>query len=372
MTVLFGTVATLSPLTPPPSSEQHPQFNTRTRILVENGNPTQWRGGDYSAALYGSLTEVVVQQAPKRRVGSLARNMGGIYFDKVRLFPNPLLIEQSDVGYDPVDGYIRFTDSATNVSDLWVRGNRTALPQQYAYAAWSTYFDRTVVTVSDTDDFRLATTQSSLAFGKGEYKTDLQALVIAGDATIPVITILGANPQAVQPNEVYPEFGATAFDAFDGDLTDLIVTDSSAVNTAVEASYQVFYSVSDPSGNYANVARDVVVADTLPPIISLIGSPVIKVEQFASYVDQGATAFDLTDGDVTGDIVTVDTVDTDIKDSYIITYNVSDSKGNAAIQVTRRVEVGEYFGITLKGRLGTDEVVKSKLYSAVAVKGNLI
>jgi hypothetical protein len=55
---------------------------------------------------------------------------------------------------------------------------------------------------------------------------------------------------------------------------------------------------------------------------------------------EGVTASDNVDGDLTADIVvTGDTVDTAVPGTYTITYNVSDSAGNAATTVTRTVTV---------------------------------
>ena len=59
----------------------------------------------------------------------------------------------------------------------------------------------------------------------------------------------------------------------------------------------------------------------------------------AVYTDAGATATDNSDGDLTSSIVTVSTVNTAIVGSYTVTYNVSDTAGNAATQVTRTVNV---------------------------------
>ena len=57
------------------------------------------------------------------------------------------------------------------------------------------------------------------------------------------------------------------------------------------------------------------------------------------YVDAGATALDNLDGDITGSIVTVNPVDTGVLGPYTVTYNVDDSSGNSAAQVTRVVNV---------------------------------
>jgi hypothetical protein len=80
-------------------------------------------------------------------------------------------------------------------------------------------------------------------------------------------------------------------------------------------------------------------ADLIPPVISLIGSSQIFVDQDDAYVDPGATATDNVDGNLTSSIVTVNPVNTALPGAYLITYNVSDAAGNAANQVTRQVLV---------------------------------
>ena len=64
----------------------------------------------------------------------------------------------------------------------------------------------------------------------------------------------------------------------------------------------------------------------------------MTTEVGATYTEQGATATDNYDPALTV-VVGGDTVDTSIVDTYTVTYNVSDSNGNAAEQVTRTVSV---------------------------------
>ncbi len=81
--------------------------------------------------------------------------------------------------------------------------------------------------------------------------------------------------------------------------------------------------------------------DENAPIISLLGSPVITITQGDTYNDPGATAYDNEDGDITAHIIVVNPVDTNTPGTYIISYNVSDSAGNVAQEVTRTVIVKE-------------------------------
>lgn len=76
------------------------------------------------------------------------------------------------------------------------------------------------------------------------------------------------------------------------------------------------------------------------PVITLLGDSSVTLFINASYTDPGATASDEEDGDITDDIVVGgDTVNANTVGTYVITYNVSDSDGAAANQITRTVRV---------------------------------
>jgi hypothetical protein len=79
--------------------------------------------------------------------------------------------------------------------------------------------------------------------------------------------------------------------------------------------------------------------DTTKPIITLLGSPNVTIAEGDTYTDAGATASDNVDGDISGNIVVAGSVDASTPATYIITYNVSDSAGNQADEVTRAVIV---------------------------------
>jgi hypothetical protein len=74
-------------------------------------------------------------------------------------------------------------------------------------------------------------------------------------------------------------------------------------------------------------------------VITLIGTGSITLEVWTSYVDAGATANDDQDGNITANIVTVNPVNTWLVWTYTITYNVSDSTLNSAVQVIRTVNI---------------------------------
>jgi len=162
------------------------------------------------------------------------------------------------------------------------------------------------------------------------------------DTTNPVITRNGAATINLTVGDTYTEQGATATDNVDGDITANIST-SGTVNTSVAGTYTVSYNVSDAAGNAATtVTRTVVVsapADTTNPVITLTGNATINLTVGDTYTEQGATASDNVDGNISGNIQITGSVNTSVAGTYYINYNVSDAAGNASTTVTRTVVV---------------------------------
>ncbi|MCL4386055.1 MAG: DUF5011 domain-containing protein [Cyanobacteria bacterium] len=88
-----------------------------------------------------------------------------------------------------------------------------------------------------------------------------------------------------------------------------------------------------------STTTEVTQLDTTPPVIVLNGDAVINLKIGDTFTDPGATAVDDKDGEVA--VTATGTVDTNKVGSYIISYNASDSAGNAAAIVTRTVNVAE-------------------------------
>ena len=163
------------------------------------------------------------------------------------------------------------------------------------------------------------------------------ATVTVSDLSQPVITLLGSNPLSINEGTVFSDPGSTVSDNVD---TGLVATVTGSVNANVAGSYTLNYNVSDSAGNAATqVSRTVNVRDITRPVISLTGQASITLNINAAYSDQGATASDNVDGNLTTSIIMSGSVDTTTPGVYILTYNVSDSAGNAAIAVTRSVTV---------------------------------
>jgi subtilisin-like proprotein convertase family protein len=165
--------------------------------------------------------------------------------------------------------------------------------------------------------------------------------ITVSDTTAPVITLLGANPLNHEVGTVFLDPGASASDNIDGDIS-ADITVSGSVNAGVIGTYTLTYRVNDSAGNAATpVSRTINVVDTGAPAISLIGSNPLLHELQTPFTDPGATASDAADGNLTGSIVTTGTVNANLAGTYTLTYNVTDSQGNAAPTVTRSVIVAD-------------------------------
>jgi len=212
------------------------------------------------------------------------------------------------------------------------------------------------------------------------------------DTTPPVITLKGENPLNLKKGDSYNEAGATATDNIDGSL---VVTITGQVDTTKVGIYTINYQAVDQSKNKTVITRTVIVketacsqvithaynpdtgeekdfatpcdvpagwvvgvppvaADTTSPVIHLIGSATVNLLVGATYNDAGATALDNVDGDVSGNIIVSNPVNTSLTGTYIVTYNVNDAAGNHAIQVTRTVIVSQ--PIKTFGQVGVHSV----------------
>ena len=75
----------------------------------------------------------------------------------------------------------------------------------------------------------------------------------------PVITLIGKNSVIINIGTDYVDLGATAYDKEDGDITNKLVTDTSAVNTSTAGIYKVWYRVTDSAGKTSSASRTVTV-----------------------------------------------------------------------------------------------------------------
>ncbi|MDB9733347.1 family 16 glycosylhydrolase [Porticoccaceae bacterium] len=151
------------------------------------------------------------------------------------------------------------------------------------------------------------------------------------DTTPPTITMVGAEAINHEQGTTYDDQGATASDSVDGAVS--VSSSGEVSNTA--GVYTITYSASDAAGNIATAVRTITVADTQPPVISLIGDSEVTHEQGSNYIDAGASASDVVDGDV--EVLISGDVDDEVGE-YTVTFTATDAADNSAIQ-TRLVTV---------------------------------
>jgi len=169
------------------------------------------------------------------------------------------------------------------------------------------------------------------------------SIVISAVNDFPVITLLGLQTVEVDFGDTYVDAGATADDEEDGDLSSSISIGGDVVDTNSLGSFLVTYDVNDSTGAAAmQLTRTVNIVDRNPPVISLNGSATVSITVGGTYTDAGATALDTEEGDISSDIVVGGSpINTAVSGTYVITYNVSDSSGNAADEVPRQVVVSD-------------------------------
>jgi choice-of-anchor A domain-containing protein len=189
--------------------------------------------------------------------------------------------------------------------------------------------------------------------GQGHSATATRTINVT-DTLAPSITVLGPLSTSYECGSTYVDPGATASDVCAGDLTASIVATQTG-NPTQTGSFNVSYSVRDPSGNtYTSpVVRTVSVNDNAPPVLSLLGPASQALECGSPYTDPGAVAQDACFGDVTARITRSGTVNERAPGLYSLVYNVTDQAGHAAPAVTRSVNVSDTLApnLTVRGSL---------------------
>jgi alpha-tubulin suppressor-like RCC1 family protein len=116
----------------------------------------------------------------------------------------------------------------------------------------------------------------------------------------------------------------------------LPVTASGSVDTNTPGSYMLTYTATNILGGSATTTRTVVVQDTLPPVITIIGANPLTNLLNDPFVDPGATALDACGGSLA--VTTNSTVNITVPGNYFVSYTATDGYGNSATN-TRVVQV---------------------------------
>ncbi len=93
------------------------------------------------------------------------------------------------------------------------------------------------------------------------------------------------------------------------------------------------------SGRIDDVEIVKTITDTQKPIINIIGELSKTINIGETYIDEGATATDNMDGNITDKIIVTNLVDSNKLGTYKVKYNVKDSSDNNAAEIMRTVIV---------------------------------
>jgi len=178
----------------------------------------------------------------------------------------------------------------------------------------------------------------------------------------PAITLAGANPLAVECHTSFTDPGATASDA----CGSIAVSASGSVDPNTPGSYTITYHATDGT-NPTTQTRTVNVVDTIPPVITLIGSSPLTVDSGSSFTDPGATANDACAGSVV--VTPSGIVDVTKPGSYTLTYNATDGT-NAATPVIRTVTVVPVADVSITQMAGPNPVPTGSTLTYAIVVSN--
>ena len=226
----------------------------------------------------------------------------------------------------------------------------------------------------------------------------------ASDCNAPVISLLGNDPETVEVGATYSDAGATAFDNYDGDLTGSIITESPFIfSEQTTIRWVDFFSEGVQIVSNNNLTQSFgtgIASGAGSEYLGLTDNkiygwgqrangPIVKIVDVNSgieetgylYNNSGNVSFVLQDGTLLADhgyiplsdnlriyfphdntsysdyiFSKVDehirysyskppTASTDTVGTHTITYTVSDTAGNEAVQVTRTVNVIETLGV---------------------------
>jgi prepilin-type N-terminal cleavage/methylation domain-containing protein len=127
--------------------------------------------------------------------------------------------------------------------------------------------------------------------------------------------------------------------SLDGATTWLLVeSPSTTKEITFNDNGSVIARIADGTNEISGTSYQVTNIDKIAPVIT-VNPETVFVGLGSIYNDLGVTAYDDMLGDITGSIIKTGNVDTSTTGSYVLTYNVSDLAGNAAITKTRTVNV---------------------------------
>lgn len=161
-------------------------------------------------------------------------------------------------------------------------------------------------------------------------KKKIKKIVEVKDIEPPIIEVDDSKVLNVCPNNNNYSLKYSAIDNYDGDITDRLKKDI--------IGNELILNVSDSSSNLSTKKIFIEYSDVSKPEIKLNGLDTIKLVVGSKYNEQGATANDNCDGDITSKIIINSNVNTNKVGSYEVKYTVIDDNNNET-SITRKVMV---------------------------------
>jgi len=165
-------------------------------------------------------------------------------------------------------------------------------------------------------------------------------ITLKNDGRPPVISLIGEAVIRVEKSSAgkcWTEVAKQTYKAIDpteGDLTSSVVV-TTDLDCTIPGTYYAAFNCTDAAGNKATevIRKIIVVLDKTAPALSLLGKDTFLIEQCDVVTIPGAVATDLTDGNLTSNIIVSGSVDNSTVGDYKVTYSVSDAQGNLATKV---------------------------------------
>jgi hypothetical protein len=141
------------------------------------------------------------------------------------------------------------------------------------------------------------TIQYSARDSSGNLGLATRKVIVTDNSDVPVITLLGYHTLQHEVGTDFTDPGVTIATRGGTDLDAAGLVVSSPIDNSLPGKYIIRYNFSDPEGRTATeVTRIVEVVDTLGPVITLNGEPLVRIGVGEDYTDAGAMATDAFSG----------------------------------------------------------------------------
>lgn len=213
-----------------------------------------------------------------------------------------------------------------------------SLPYNSEYiesGATSTFFGKDLTSkikiTGTVDTTKIGTYIITYNLKESIYNIKKDRKIVVVDNVKPTIELEGENEVFICPNQEYQETGFSAYDEYDGILTDKV--------KITKNNDGIIYSVNDSSNNKFSITRKVTEYDNEKPVITLKGNETMYLNIDEDFQEPGYSASDNCSGDITDRVEVSGEVNKEIG-TYTLTYKVKDDNSNETI-VTRTVIVSE-------------------------------